>query len=192
VVSNRSTVRQARLVVSALSLLLVSSLAIAYGKHFRTAIGYARGRLPAQQYLSRFASQPVPGLSGTYFLFSADLAVADYLRAHSRRGDRIFVWGMEPLIYFLAQRPPATPFLHSQPLLTPWSPPEWRRKAIRDLERRRPAFIIIVHHDAQPWVTLWPDDSASALSTYPALTDLLRRRYRPTARIEDFNLWRPR
>jgi 4-amino-4-deoxy-L-arabinose transferase-like glycosyltransferase len=190
--SNRLAAKQSVALVAAISLFLVCCFAVAYAKRFRSAIGYALGRVPAQEYLSQFSSQPVPGLSGTYFSFTADLAVADYLQAHTRPNDRVFVWGLEPLIYFLANRHPATRFIHDQPLLTPWSPPEWRQEAIRELERSRPRFILIVHHDAQPWITLWPGDSASALSTYPELTDLLRQRYRPATRIEDFDLWERR
>jgi 4-amino-4-deoxy-L-arabinose transferase-like glycosyltransferase len=189
VASNRLAANQARAASVALAVPLVACLGAAYGKHFGAAIAYARGRLPAPQYLARFATPPLPGCTGAYFSFSADLAVADYLRAHSRPEDRIFIWGLEPLIYFLADRPPATRFVNDQPLLTPWSPPDWRDQAIRDLKRNRPRFILIVHNDAQPWITLWPGDSASALSNYPALTDLLRREYRPAIRIEDFDLW---
>jgi hypothetical protein len=58
-------------------------------------------------------------------LAAADLAIGEYIKAHSSSDTRLFVWGLEPLVYFLAERPPATRFIHNMPLLTPWSPPAW-------------------------------------------------------------------
>ena len=41
---------------------------------------------------------------------SADRAVARELRARTRAGAHVFVWGFEPVIYWLAERPPAIAF----------------------------------------------------------------------------------
>ena len=170
-------------VIAGLLLILLGVFAQGYWTHFRRPIAYAIGRLPAEQYLADFTA------SGQYFSFPADLAVARYLRENSRPNAPIFSWGVDALVYFLADRPPASRFIHDPPLLTPWSPPECRKELIRDLTRSQPQFILVAHNDAQPWVTLWNGDSFSALAQYPELTRLILERYRLVAVIEDFEVW---
>lgn len=54
---------------------------------------------------------------------------------------------------------------------------------------RPPAYVLVVHNDVMPWMTMRPYDSATELAYYPELAGLLRSRYRPAGRIEDFNIW---
>ena len=157
-------------------------LLVGYWAHFRPAILYVTGRMPAQEYLAQFASP------GGYFSYLADAAAAEEVRRVTPPGESVFVWGMEPLVYFLADRPPATRFIHAAPLLSPWSPPVWRKQAVEQLRKSNPRLILVVRNDAQPWATGWMGDSASALGSYPELWDFIRTGYRPAARIEDFDV----
>jgi len=164
---------------------LVLSVAGAYWNHFRPELRYAAGLVPASEFLGEFRDR-------SDFSISADLAVASYLTAHTARGTPIFIWGFEPIVYFLADRPPASRFISQQPLVAPWSPREWRRELIAALEERRPAYVLVVHNDAMPWVTMRPYDSATELAAFPELVALLARDYQPAVRIEDFDIWQRR
>jgi hypothetical protein len=168
--------------IACLAGLAVLSLA-GYWAHFSRPLRYLLGDLPRDVYLADFTA------SGRYFSFQADAAVAAYLQANTQPTDTVFIWGLEPLVYFLADRPPATRFIHNALLLAPWSPPSWRDLAVSDLRRSRPKFILVVHNDYQPWATGWDADSATYLPNYPALTNLLQQDYRPVGRLEDFDLW---
>jgi len=172
----------ARACAAAGLLALLVSFAAGYRAHFGRAINYASGGLPAAEFLTDF-NDPRGDFSIT-----ADLSVASYLRAETPPGDPIFIWGFEPIVYFLADRRPASRFISQQPLVTAWSPPEWRRELIAALLSQRPRCILIVHDDFMPWVTLRPYDSAEELARYPELADLLRRHYHPAARIDDFDI----
>jgi hypothetical protein len=174
--------RLARALAEAGAAVLLASFASAYWAHFKTEIGYAAGGLPASEFLSQFKDR-------SDFSLTADLQVASFLKAHTPPGAPIFIWGFEPIVYFLADRPPASRFLSQQPLVTPWSPPEWRRELIGNLEQRRPAYLLVLHHDFMPWVTMRPYDSAGELPGYPELLELLRNNYHSVGRIEDFDLW---
>jgi hypothetical protein len=165
---------------------LVAVLGMTAANHFRRQWQYLSGRLSPEAYYAGFTA------SGNYFSLSADMAVAQYVREHTKPGEPLFVWGLEPLVYFLADRPPASRFMHAIPLLTPWSPPEWREQAVEDLKRTRPQLILVVHNDWQPWTTGWNGDSYSALAGYTALRELIVSRYRPVGRMEDFDVWERR
>ncbi len=164
-----------------LALLLVCC-GFGYWAQFAPEIRYATGALPAADFAGLFYDR-------TDFSLSADLQVASFLKSHTSPHTPIFIWGFEPVIYFLADRPPASRFISQHPLVTPWSPPAWRQELIRDLTARPPAYVLVVHDDVMPWMTMRPYDSATELAYYPELAGLLNSSYRPVGRIEDFDIW---
>jgi hypothetical protein len=126
------------------------------------------------------------------FSLLADKQVAAFARDRTAPDDTIFIWGFEPLIYCYADRRPASRFIYTVPLVTAWSPPEWRRELMRDLERNRPRAVIVAHRDRLPWMTGRYDDSAAQLAGYPELSHFIHAHYRLATRIEDFDVWERR
>ena len=169
-------------IAAAAALVLLAALGAGYRDQFTPEIELATGRISRAAFTDGFRDRQD-------FSLNADLQVATYLKQHTAPGSPVFIWGFEPIIYFLADRPPASRFISQQPLVTPWSPPAWREELLRDLAGKRPAYILVVHNDVMPWVTLRPDDSAGELSQYPALDQLLKRDYHPVETIEDFDIW---
>jgi len=183
--TQRLAPRPARAVAALAALALLAALASGYWVQFHREIRYAVGALPPAEFLTQFCDRQDYSLP-------ADLEVAAFLRAHSPPGRPAFIWGFEPTIYFLAGLPPATRFISQQPLMAPWSPPEWRRELLRDLEDKQPDYLLVLHNDFMPWVTMRPYDSAGELVFFPELTAFIQRDYRLTAVIEDFDIWERR
>jgi 4-amino-4-deoxy-L-arabinose transferase-like glycosyltransferase len=173
-----------RALTAILLLLAGTLLASGYAAHFRGPLAYATGRMSQLSYFRRFGSYGEGDFS-----FVADAQVASYLRGATDPGDPIFIWGFEPLVYFLADRPPASRFITLQPLVSPWSPPQWQDQLIADLERERARCILVLHNDVFPWVTGSTLDSAGQLARYPALERLLATDYQLDRRIEHFDVY---
>ena len=180
----RSAVRA----ISVAGLLVVLGL-IAYGYYgfLKFPITYLRGGIPRATYLRTFDRA-----IRSDFSLVADSETAAWLRDHTAPDTPILIWGFEPLIYFLADRPPASRFIYTVPLVAPWSPAAWRSEFIGDIARRRPAYILVVHNDAQPWMVGRWDDSASQLAGFPELVAVLREQYRFELRLGDFDVWERR
>ena len=71
--------------------------------------------------------------------------VADWLRRHTGSGERVAVIGSEPAIYFLADRPPATPYLCVYEMMKPHAfANRMQREAIGCIEQNRPRCMVIV------------------------------------------------
>lgn len=70
------------------------------------AVGWMIPRIWFQEFADRFHIQNL----------RVEKQIGDYLAAHTQPGSRIFVWGMDPAIYFLSGRDPATRFLWSDSL----------------------------------------------------------------------------
>jgi hypothetical protein len=180
----RSAGGAARPLAAAGVALLGVALATAWLTQFSLPLRYVTGHVSREACLSEFRDR-----TSADFSFAADLQVASYLAQRTEPGDSLYIWGFEPLVYFLADRPPASRFITVQPLVTPWSPPEWRSELIEDLVRARPPFILVLHNDVFPWVTAGPLDSAGQLEYYPELRALLAESYALRARIEDFDIY---
>jgi len=115
--------------------------------------------------------------------FGDQLRVIEYVKKHSTAQDGIFVWGTDPLIYFLAERRPPTRFVTNLGLVSPWSPPSWHDELLHDLRSRPPRYIIVARNDQVYFITLTEQDSEQYLRSFPALAEYISRNYRP---VKDF------
>ena len=78
-------------------------------------------------------------------IFVESVSVARYIREHTRPDDYIFQWGLEPELYFLADRRCPNPYLVS--LLPGWSkdPPQTLNEMMKSLIEKKPAYIVFQH-----------------------------------------------
>lgn len=170
-------------VVTAFCLVLLLSVSLAQQRIYPDFLAYVFGQQAPAVYNAQF-------VEGNDFSYSADVQAATYLDAHTSPGQRVFIWGFEPLVYWLAQREPVTRFTFNFPLVAWWYPREWQSEAISDLQRSPPVYIVVLHNDALPFVNNVPEDSAGQLKYFPTLADMLNRDYQFEAQVEDFSFYR--
>ncbi|WP_437606681.1 glycosyltransferase family 39 protein [Sorangium sp. So ce834] len=120
---------------------------------------------------------------------AANRAVAAWLRDRVAPGRPVLVWGFEPVIYDLADRPPATRYLYNVPQRAAWARQEARDALMRDLAASPPAAIVVERRDVFPSVTGDALDSRDTLDGFPALAGLIDERYELAALIEDFEIY---
>ncbi len=88
--------------------------------------------------------------------------VGDYIRAHSKPTDKIYVWGWVPGIYVQAQRLSAAPkpFEGTMHTLPPAVLAERVQEILRGFEKDPPKFIVDTRKSHFPWdrppLELWP------------------------------------
>ena len=85
-------------------------------------------------------------------LFAETAHVAEYLKAHTTKDDRIAVLGSEPEIYFLSRRRAATGHIYTYPLMEehPYAL-KMQEQMITEIERTRPAYVVYVD-DELSWL----------------------------------------
>jgi hypothetical protein len=104
-------------------------------------------------------------------------AISAYVRERTAPGESIYVWGFEPLIYMLADRPSSSRFIHSVPLVTDWSPPAWQREFMAELETNPPAYFIAQHMAGGTWITGHNITYFEYIAQFPALQAFLDANY---------------
>jgi hypothetical protein len=137
------------------------------------------------QYLGRFGSYA----AGRGFSARANAELTDYLAAHYPNGERVYIFGMAPGVYFTSRLLPAQRFLWIGPAASNLLPnPSFTLDAVAaDLERTRPGFIILERNNRDSLLG-W---RAEERFTVPAMQRVLEH-YAQVAEIEDFVLYRAR
>jgi hypothetical protein len=102
---------------------------------------------------------------------------AFYVRERTQPGDSIYVWGFDPAIYLLADRPTASRFLFSFPLMSDWTPPEWKVDFVQELARNRPVYFIVERGGTATWIVGYEIDMADYIGWYPTLHQWLEAHY---------------
>ncbi len=118
-----------------------------------------------------------------------DRQVALEVRSRSGSNDPVFIWGFEPSIYFLADRPLASRWTYDVPQRTPWQRGFSRRELLKDLSVNRPKVIVVQHWDVFPSVTGSKLDSRDELPNFPELKALIDNQYKKVREIEHFEIY---
>ena len=107
------------------------------------------------------------------------LRVVEYLKHHPAPANGVYVWGNEPLIYYLSGHDPPARFVWNLPLIAPWRLPGWRRELVHRLAQVQPRYIVVARNDEVHDLSGTWQDSAQELQTFPALNHFLQSFYRP-------------
>jgi hypothetical protein len=119
----------------------------------------------------------------------ADRQVALEIRSRTGSDDSVYIWGFEPSIYFLAERPLASRFTYNVPQRTEWQRAYSRRELLRELSLNRPRLIVVERRDVFQSVTGSPLDSKDELPNFPELKRLMDSQFRKVKEIEDFEIY---
>jgi hypothetical protein len=118
--------------------------------------------------------------------------VANYVHDHSQTGDRIYVWGFDPALYILAQRPLGSRFVLSYPLMSRWSPSRWQDDFVEELRLNRPAYIVLHPDQPESWIVGEDLDAIEYINRFPAFQQLLATDYERETALAGRVLYRRR
>jgi hypothetical protein len=127
---------------------------------------------------------------GGTFSYRASRDTAYYLYRRTEPGDHLYVWGYDPLIYLLAQRPSSSRFIYSFPLMSDWAPHAWQSEFLSDLEQVPPVYFVVQRYEGALWITGHTIDTGEYIAWFPALERWLADNYQLEAEIEDYLIYR--
>ena len=115
--------------------------------------------------------------------------VADWLRANTEADDPVFLWGYDPIIYFLADRDLVSRFPYTYPLVVTFAPKALRDELIASLNANPPVVFGVSSHDATPVVTGHKKDSTQTFEEFARLNHFVRDQYVLVKEIDTWRLW---
>jgi hypothetical protein len=145
---------------------------------------YVIGRIDRRTHLAKYG--------GTRDLdkYSAldNMDIGAFLASKTRPDETVYVFGFSPGAYVYANRRSASRFFWSRPVILDFNhqDPHYGVAGLRaDLERTRPAYVVLQHHDWSPDV----QDSGPFFMSQPLLADWLRAGYHHVPLIDGFDAW---
>ena len=158
-----------------------------YPIHYRS-FEFMSGKIGKGEYFGRFIDP-----KGDINLVE-DRAVAAYVRDRTRPGDKVLVWGFEPLVNFWAVRFAPTRFNSNYPLtfkpshgVTIRLREKWRKAFIGEIQKAPPIYIAVVHHDIN---ALENESSDVQLKEFSEFENFIANNYARETQIGDFELYR--
>jgi|GEM_PF-1540766 4-amino-4-deoxy-L-arabinose transferase-like glycosyltransferase len=124
------------------------------------------------------------------FSLAEQMTVAEHLAENTPEDARVYLWGVDPLVNFLARRPTVSRFIYNHPLAATWAWPGYRSDLMRTLTTDPPEVFVTEHRDATPWVMGHDLDSYQSLMDFPKLRDFVSGNYELETRIGRFDILR--
>jgi hypothetical protein len=153
------------------------------GRYVSADAEILRGTLAREPYLELFGGYG----NGRGYSARANAELTDYLRAHAAPGDRLYIFGMAPSVYFTAARLPANRFVWTYPAVAPFlrGPDAGADALARDLSLAAPAWLVLEANNRDS-ASGWRIEDVYAAPSIRALLD----RYERAIVIEDFTVLR--
>jgi hypothetical protein len=119
----------------------------------------------------------------------ANRKTAEWLYQNTPPGEPIFIWGFEPAIYDMANRPSSSRYIYNIPQRVDWGKKDAQQILLKELVISPPAAIVIVHNDPLPKVTGNQLDSAKELENFTRLLDFIEKDYSYVKSYEDLDIY---
>ena len=133
---------------------------------------YLLGRIDRRTHLARYGG----ARDSDKYSALANRDIGAFLAAKTTPGETVYVFGYSPGSYVYADRRSASRFFWSRPVILDFhrEDPRYGVAGLRaDLERNRPAYVVLQRHDWAPDV----QDSGPFFMSQPLLADWLRGGY---------------
>jgi hypothetical protein len=145
---------------------------------------YIAGRIDRRTHLAKY------GGARSVDKYSAldNMDIGAFLASKTRPDETVYVFGFSPGAYAYANRRSASRFFWSRPVILDFNREDPRSGVaglLADLERNRPAYVVLQQHDWSPDV----QDSAPFFMSQPSLADWLRAGYHQVPLIDGFDAW---
>jgi hypothetical protein len=181
------TPRSMRLGVGVSALGLIALLAVSnYPKRWATLANLVTGRTTLAKHWN------TPEYRINQMSVTDNLAAADWIAHETTPDERVFVWGFDPMVNFVAERKTVSRFLYNYPLVVAWGDPRYESELLAALAADPPTLFVVGSDDATPTVTGTKEDSRALLQRFTALSALVHARYDRVERVTRFDIYRLR
>lgn len=125
-----------------------------------------------------------------FYGYPASRRAADYVRERTEPNEPIYIWGYDPLIYLLADRPHASRFIYAFPMMSDWAPAAWQSEFMDEMRANRPVYFVAQRNHGGPWITGHSVDPVDYIAWFPELDRWLKAEYARETEFDDYVVYR--
>lgn len=162
---------------------------VAYGgrvyiDNYKTLFDYLSGKQTLEQVYVKNGYT-----SDSVFMYGKTLNAINYVNQNTEPGDKIFIWGYDPLVYYVTGRNCVSRFLYHVPLLWKAENKHFRREFMDEVNKTNPKQIIIASNDPLYYISGYNEDSRQLLERFPEFKSFINEKYVFKTRINDYDIY---
>lgn len=123
------------------------------------------------------------------FSISKIYKLTKYVKQNTRKGDRIYVWGIEPLIYYLSGRDCVSRFTYNTPLYWRGDDSRYQKEFIRSIKKDNPELVLVAQRDPMYNITGYKEDSEQMLKKFSEFKEIIDKSYVFKSDIKEFKIY---
>ncbi len=169
------------------AILLLGFIAFSYKPYisnYETLSGYFSGRETLKDvYLKNGFTQD------SVFMIKKTFNAIDYVNQHSNADDLIYLWGYDPIVYYLSGRKCVSRFIYNVPLLWKGENTEFRKEFMIEMNKKNPKLILVASGDPLYFISGYNEDSKQLLERFVEFSSFIREKYVFKKRIDDYDYY---
>lgn len=119
-----------------------------------------------------------------------NLTTAAYIASATKPEERVFIWGFDPMVNFIAKRMTVSRFLYNYPFAVHWGNPSYKAELLAALEAAPPVLFLVGSKDALPSVTTNDVSSRELFNNFKELKAFVEAHYGPPKVVTRFDVYR--
>ena len=152
-----------------------------YSVNYSDLLSYMKGDKTLEQvYIEKGFT------SDSAFMIGKTFNAIDYIKTNTSESDGIYVWGFDPLIYYLSGRHCVSRFIYNFPLYWKEDNEEFQKEFLVDLYNDKPRMILVSQRDPLYFISGYRDDSKSMLEKFSGFKSFIDENYIYKTKIDDF------
>ena len=124
--------------------------------------------------------------SDSAFMISNTFKAVNYVKNNTEVSDRIFIWGFDPVVYYLSGRECATKFIYNFPLYWKGNNEKFQKEFLEDINTNNPKLILVSQKDPLYYISGYHEDSKEMLKRFPEFEEFLNEKYIFRTQIDNF------
>lgn len=127
--------------------------------------------------------------SDSVFMYGKTIKAVEFIKNNTKPEDKIYVWGFDPLVYYLSGRKCSSRFIYNFPLLWKGENAQFRSEFINQVETDNPKIVIVAKNDPLKFISGYDEDSKKLLKRFPEFDKIVSEKYYYTANADDYEIF---
>ncbi|RPI18798.1 MAG: hypothetical protein EHM58_04080 [Ignavibacteriae bacterium] len=112
-----------------------------------------------------------------FFVIRESFKAVNYINSKTTKQDFVYIWGFDPVVYYLSGRECASRFIYNFPLYWKKDNAAFRRELITELKQRKPKIVLISKNDQLYLLSGYFEDSKQMVERFPELKQFVNDNY---------------
>lgn len=152
-----------------------------YGQNYENLLDLASGKKTLSELYIQNGTT-----TDSVFMIGKTFRAIESVNTYTNPADKIYVWGFDPLVYYLSGRRSSSRFIYNFPLCWKGNNEKFRREFMAELNSNTPKLILVAQKDPLPFISGYDEDSKQLIERFPEFKSFLENRYIFRRQVDDF------